>query len=463
MDADEALRFIEDLIRTQRGKSLNDLQRTIFRGAWLGKNYKEIQRDCNQAGLDHIMRNVGPRLWRLLSDLVSELLDEATEVRKDSLRGPIERLRDRLLPQTEPHDTPTLFAWSDSEFDSVDDPWSSESLNCYQDWGTAPDVTLFQGRVQELTDLYQWIEDEGCRLVALVGRAGIGKTEMSVKLAERLRDRFEVVIWRSLDPALTGQSPPPPPELLSDLLHGIPEPPPRHDLAGCIDYWRKHRCLIVLDGFEAVLQSKVLSGEFQPGYEGYGDLLRRLCDIHHQSCVLITSREKPREIEAREGEKAPVRSQTMPGLCLEDVQNLFFARGAFLASEQDWRSLIHQYEGNPRFLQQVATTIANAFGRDISRFLHYQQDKAVFVGDIRRALEQQISRLTYPEVNVIRELARHREPATLEDIQQFVKTSISPPHLLEVLLSLVRRSLLKSSSTSYSLPPLLIEYVAEYL
>ncbi len=463
MDADEALRFIEDLLHTQRNKSLNDLQRTIFRGTWLGKSYKEIQQEYRQVGLDHMMRNVGPKLWKLLTDLVSELLDEATEVRKDSLRGSIERLRDRLLPQPDATDDVAPFSWDKPELDSVEDLWNSQSLNCYQEWGAAPDVTLFQGRIQELADLYQWIEDEGCRLVALVGTAGIGKTELSVKLAERLRDRFEVVVWRSLSPTLTGQPPALLPDLLSDLVQGVPDPPPRSDLSGCIDYWRKHRCLIVLDGLEAVLQSKVLSGEFQPGYEGYSDLLRRVCDTHHQSCLLITSREKPREIEAREGDKAPVRSHTLPGLNLEDVQNLFASRGTFFASEQDWRSLIHHYEGNPRFLQQVATTIANAFGRDVSRFLNYQPNKTVFVGDIRRALEQQVSRLTYPEVTVIRELARYQEPATLEEVQQFVTSSISPPHLLEVLLSLVRRSLLNSNSASYSLPSLMIEYVAEHL
>ncbi|MDX2241348.1 MAG: NACHT domain-containing protein [Leptolyngbyaceae cyanobacterium bins.302] len=465
MNADEALRFIEELIHSSGEKPLSDLQRSIFRGAWTGKDYKEIHRDCGQVGLDHIMRNVGPRLWKRLSRLVSDRLGEPIEVRKEVLQGPIERLYNLLLPQNsvpfEPEVLPEPFLEPPPAADNFDDFWNSRSLNRKQDWGQAPDTSLFQGRLQELHTLYQWVEEDGCRLIALVGTAGSGKTDLSVKLTERLRDRFELVLWRSLDSALTGYAPPLLPTLLAELTQFLTDTATTPDLAGFIDCIRRQRCLIVLDGFEAVLQSKVLSGEYQPGYENYSDLLKRVSDTSHLSCVLLTSREKPREIEARDGEKAPVRSHQVPGLEPDDVQNLFFAKGTFLSTEQDWRSLTHQYEGNPRFLQQVATTISSAFGRDVSRFLTYQQDKAIFVGDIRRSLDQQLGRLSYAEVTLIRELARHREPATLEEIQQLVKASMSSDHLLEVLLSLVRRSLLKSSSISYALAPLITEFMAE--
>ena len=37
-----------------------------------------------------------------------------------------------------------------------------------------------------------------CRLVAILGMGGIGKTALAVKLAEQVQDRFEYLFWRSL-------------------------------------------------------------------------------------------------------------------------------------------------------------------------------------------------------------------------------------------------------------------------
>ena len=67
-----------------------------------------------------------------------------------------------------------------------------------QDWGEAIDVSIFHGRTQELAQAKQWILQERCRLVVLLGLAGVGKTALSVKLAEQIQDKFEYVIWRSL-------------------------------------------------------------------------------------------------------------------------------------------------------------------------------------------------------------------------------------------------------------------------
>jgi hypothetical protein len=479
MNADEALRLIDDLIRTAGEKPLNDLQRSIFRGAWLGKNYKEIWQECSQVSLDHIMRNVGPNLWQLLSRVASEQVGEPIKVRKESLQGPIERVRDRLpapqiiAPATPasdelvglPDPSPNVFLPEPPDFAATfhGSPfdWQTQSINRAQNWGQAPAASQFQGRSQELSTLYQWIEEDACRLVTLTGSAGIGKTDLSVKLAERLRDRFEWVVWRSLDPAISGHEPPPLSDLLSDLLAFLTGTAPAASLTSFVDCLRNQRCLVVLDGFEAVLQSKVLSGDYLPGYENYSDLLKRVSDTQHLSCLIVTSREQPREIEAREGENVPVRGYPLLGLTPEEVQSMYFTKGSFIATEADWRSLTHQYDGNPRFLQQVATTITNAFGRDISRFLTYQQNKPIFVGEIRRSLDQQMARLSYPEVTLVQALAKHAEPASLEEIQGLMQTAMSSHHLLEVLLSLVRRSLLHSTAISYTLNPLLMDYLAQ--
>jgi transcriptional regulator with XRE-family HTH domain len=81
-----------------------------------------------------------------------------------------------------------------------------------QDWGEAPESSVFYGRTGELATLTQWIVNDRCRLVTLLGIGGIGKTALAVKLGESLQQEFEYFIWRSLRYA------PPVDELLAELI-----------------------------------------------------------------------------------------------------------------------------------------------------------------------------------------------------------------------------------------------------
>jgi hypothetical protein len=131
-----------------------------------------------------------------------------------------------------------------------------------QDWGDAPDVPVFFGRTEQLATLQQWIVKERCRLVAIVGIAGIGKTSLSVKLgkggigktdlslklARDIQDEFEYVIWRSLLNA------PPVTEILPDLIEFLSNQQ-EINLSKTVDgqvsrrlhYLRQQRCLLILD------------------------------------------------------------------------------------------------------------------------------------------------------------------------------------------------------------------------
>src|SRR5438105_4063525 len=51
---------------------------------------------------------------------------------------------------------------------------TSDTSERRQDWGEAPDVLGFVGRAEELTTLRDWVLQERCRLVAVVGTGGIG-------------------------------------------------------------------------------------------------------------------------------------------------------------------------------------------------------------------------------------------------------------------------------------------------
>ena len=176
------------------------------------------------------------------------------------------------------------------------------------DWGEAPDISGFQGREQEVDRLCQWLAVDRCRVVAMLGMGGVGKTALATFVAAAVQAQFTAVIWRSLRNA------PPLAELLRQWLQVLSPQSPRelpqdvdNQLAMLLHYLRGQRCLLVLDNFETVLQPE-RPGRYLPGCEGYGRLLKQLGEGRHQSCLLLTSREKPPELIPLAGERAPVRT-----------------------------------------------------------------------------------------------------------------------------------------------------------
>ena len=70
----------------------------------------------------------------------------------------------------------------------------------------------------------------------------------------------------------------------------------------------------MLDNVESVLQVGYRTGQYREEYEGYGRLLQRIGETEHRSCLMLTSREKPKEIARIEGNTAPVRSLLVSGI-----------------------------------------------------------------------------------------------------------------------------------------------------
>ncbi len=342
------------------------------------------------------------------------------------------------------------------------------------DWGEAPDAGAFHGRTAELATLSRWLLVDRCRLVGVLGMGGIGKTLLAARLAREVAPAFSVVYWRSLRNA------PPVEEWLAGAIaafapaHTLPTNGYLAHLALLLELLQTRRGLLVLDNLETILVPGASLARYREGYAGYGEVLRRVGESMHQSCLLVTAREGPPELAPLVGERAPVRTLWLGGLVPADGQALLRERG-LSGDDVAWEALIAHYGGNPLALRVVGDTIGVVFGGDITAFLG--QETTVF-GGIRQLLDAQVERLSALERSVLHWLAVEREPVGFAELL----ADLLPPLLfhpangpvwgpgvgrgevVEAVEALGRRSLLeRGGHGAFTLQPVVLEYATTRL
>jgi len=330
------------------------------------------------------------------------------------------------------------------------------------DWGDALVVTTFYGREWELNLLTSWIVEERCRVVSVLGLGGIGKSALSIRMMHRVAEHFEVVIWRSLREAPTFE------ELLGECLQVL-VPQALRDvsmslerrLGLLLESLRATRVLLVLDNLEALLEEGQSMGHMRAGYEGYAQLLRRIAGTEHQSCLLLTSREKPSDLVPLEGSRAPVRVLRLGRLDTNACQQVL-AEKEVVGSVADHARLIEAYEGNPLALKIVAQTVVDLFDGQIAPFL--EQGEVVF-GGVRELLDEQYTRLADHERMLLGWLAIVRESASVRELLGRLEVPLSRSQGLEAIEGLRRRSLIERGQLqgSFTLQSVVLEYVTARL
>ncbi|NJK66409.1 MAG: hypothetical protein HC789_17775 [Microcoleus sp. CSU_2_2] len=444
------------------GKHLSDVQRLLIQTAWSkpGQRYDEIAQETGYS-VTYLKQDAGPKLWRMLSDILGE------KVKKSNFRGAMER-RASVLPELS---SPEATALQKSSLPTPSDPSAAlqkddegkivhqsqiDAIHRYQDWGEAPDVSIFYDRSDETAILEHWIVTNHCRLVGLFGMGGIGKTHLSVKLAERFQEQFDYVIWRSLRNA------PPLQQILTSQLQFITNSeetdlPATVDekLSLLIDYLRKHRCLLILDNVETILRGGERTGFYRQGYEEYGNFFKRLGECRHNSCLVLTSREKPKEIALMQGDTLPVRCLTLQGLDASAGGQLLQLKGCYWESGSQCQVLVERYSGNPLALKIVASAIQELFEGSLTEFLKY---KTIVLDEIRVVFDQQFNRLPELEKTILYWMAIHQEPVSVEKLHSDICPSVSQATLIETVNSLLQRSLIEKQANQFSLQLVLMEY-----
>ena len=439
MNVEEILNFTDALIFAKKGRHLSDVQRLIIQAVCSGTRqcYDKIAENSNYSP-NYLKQDVGPKLWQLFSDIFN------VKITKNNFRATVE---------------------SEAGLVSHEGGVIHQDQICVtdqrQDWGEAPDASIFYGRSDELARLEQWIVTEDCRMVGLVGMGGIGKTHLSVKLAEQIQDQFDYVIWRSLRNAPSLQ------QILESLLQFIAKSqetdlPATLDkkISLLIDYLRKHRCLLVLDDVEMILCGGDCTGFYKQDYEDYGDFFRRLGECRHNSCLVVISREKPKEIFVMQGETLPVRCLNLRGLNVSAGLQILQLKGCCCNLDAEYTVLVKKYSGNPLALKMVAEVIQQLFEGNVGEFLKYNN---LVIDEICALLQQHFNRLSELGNTILYWFAINREPVSIGELQSDIYPGLSEEILIKTLKSLVQRSLIETKENHFYLQPLLMEYMSSLL
>ncbi len=440
MTTEELLHWADDIVFTKTGKHLDSVEMAILEGTWQGLKYEEIGKSCYRSK-SHV-KNIASKLWKTLSDLLGE------DINKMNVRSILERKAVSSIYNygncsqivTSNINSPINICGEKRRYseDTRQRSQSPPETSPTQNQSTiinlidAPELTTFYNRTSELTTLKQWILEDHTRLITIYGLSGIGKSAIALKLIEEINSEFDYIIWKSLNnlPSLST--------LKTELKEFFSQSQPTL-LPTVIDYFRKSRCLVILDDVQDILKIGELAGQYLTEYKDYGTFFKQIVRTPHHSCIILISWEKPREIATLEAENRPIKTLHLKGLGEEATEIL---REKGLTDEQQWLDLITRYQGHPVWLNLIASTILEVFNGRVSEFLEDKND--IFIGELSPSLEVQLERLSQLEKQVISSLADQQQPLNIS--QQLTDGKLSRTELLQAIQSLVRRGLVEKIS-----------------
>lgn len=464
MDINEALRVADDLVLAKTGKHLDTLQQEILRGSWQGKKYSHIAKEF-KCGDRHV-GNVASKLWQMISEILEE------NVTKSSFRSAIERyhisqssnfLNVNLVKKgsitvcTEPLHHATARQNSPPAPSSTEDSHQEKRRFNLRD---APRISKFYHRTSELTTLENWIVQKQCRLVAILGISGTGKSAIARHLITQIQTQFDCIFWHSF------RTSPPLEITLKKIIEFISDRPVTDlpdnieaQLAILLEYLRNSRCLIVCDDGQQLFQSEQLSGTYKTGYENYGTFFKLLGEMEHNSCVIFTSWEPALEFLTFPPDHAAVQFLSITGLSEAAAREILKDNGVL--DEDRWLELINLYQGNPLYLKLIARTINNLFAGRVAEYLSYQSELSMLGDELSFILQQQYERLSEIEKQVLNASIAQEYRASFPQLLKNYQGSSAD--IFPAIQSLVRRGFIeqeiRNQETVFKILPVFQEYV----
>ena len=324
-------------------------------------------------------------------------------------------------------------------------------------WDEPIELPSFYGRSTELALLEQWLVEDRCRLVIVRGVGGIGKTALCVKLIDRVQHKFDSVIWRSLKKESSFK------ELLIELLGvliGKPQAANASNLSirNCkqrlLECLRSQKCLIVLDCLDKTMVGGELCGSYSSEHQDYAHFIKYIGQTIHNSCLLLITREKPKEISFIEGKSEPLRSLNLTRLSSQAAREMLSASD-LLGTQTEQKQLIDRFHGHPLTLQLVAKEIHHTCDRQIALFLAQE----LKVQKLQDFWNQYLERLSCMERKILSIIADWQKPLSFSTLRRELPASISSKEVIDSLESLFGRSLIIKKSSAFSICPQLSTFI----
>lgn len=340
MDADQALRQIEQLVIAQTGERLSELQQTILKQVWLGQKYFDIA-DAYGCTEGHA-KDVGSDLWKLLSQVIGE------RITKKNLRYVLT-------------DHVSLSATSSPE-------------RAYK-----PD---FVGRHQAMSQISQW-RQQGATAIAIQGEGGLGKTTLAQQYlqSQGFEMVLELLMAKESDNITSAQ------RVVEEWLTRDLQEDPGLEFGISLDRLKRHlhqrRIGVLVDNLEPALDQQ---GLLIPEHRPYVELFRVLTDPRNQGLTLVTSRDRICEASLN------LQHYRLSGLDENAWQQ--YSQLRELAIDVKLLKPMHRaYGGNAKAMTLLCGAIQSDFGGDAAAFWQDQQQDLLIAADLKNLINNQIDRL----------------------------------------------------------------------